>query len=61
MKTFKIELTEQQARYIAASAAHSLCASELTFEEQEELELIWGMIHAMIDEGDTETTHCFHL
>lgn len=60
MKTFNIQISEDQMRLIRASLLHTLMnEKKLTEEENEEMEIIADMILDVVEEGDEETTHGF--
>lgn len=60
MKTFNIQISEEQLRLIRAMAIFtSNHNGSLTEEESEEIEMIAGMILDVVEEGDEEVTHGF--
>lgn len=60
MKTFNIEISENQMRLIRASILFTLKEEDnLTEDEEEELDLIASMIFDVVEEGDEEVTHGF--
>ena len=64
MKTFTVEMTEEQMRLLRAAALNVLMQNNknpgvLTDEEHEEFDLLAGMIFDVLEEGDQEAIHGF--
>ena len=60
MKTFNIQISENQMKLVRASLLHTLMnEKKLTEDEYEEMEIIADMILDVVEEGDEETTHGF--
>ena len=60
MKTFNIQISEDQMKLIRASLLHTLMnEKKLTENEEEEMEILADMILDVVEEGDEEVTHGF--
>ena len=60
MKTFNIQISENQMKLVRASLLHTLMnEKKLTEDEYEEMEILADMILDVVEEGDEETTHGF--
>lgn len=60
MKTFNIQISEDQMKLVRASLLHTLMnEKKLTEDEYEEMEILADMILDVVEEGDEETTHGF--
>lgn len=60
MKTFNIQISEEQLRLIRAMGIFTLNHNgSLTENEREEIDMIVDMVLDVVEEGDEETTHGF--